>query len=172
MSRRWRKTDETFVLVNWQEDEDKVWAGPLDPISVGQAKSYGGCRCCGRKGVFFKERGVSWRLEERVIVESIPTNEIYCRACLLKESVTYPGPRGRTWTSPHTMLFLVKSNEDLLFQVKLWKSGHKLMEPVVTKYGEVAVLSKRMPDGVDYMLRCPHCNKGIVLAVAPERDSL
>jgi hypothetical protein len=172
VSSRLRKAGETFVYVNWHEDEDRIYGSPVDPISLAQAKTDGLCRCSEQKGVFFKERGVAWRLTDRIEVLSIPSNEIYCKACMLTEPVTYPGPRGRTWTCPRTMLFLVKSNEDLLFQVKLWKSGHKLLETVRTKYGEIAVLSKRMPDGVDYVLRCPHCNKGIVLAVAPERDSL
>jgi hypothetical protein len=70
------------------------------------------------------------------------------------------------------MLILATDAEDLLFQVKLWKSGHKLLTTVRTRYGKAIVLSKRMPDGVDYLLRCPHCNKGIVLAVAPESDPL
>lgn len=170
MGKRAQPADGTFFHVHGYESG--YVAVPMDLISRAEARRDDGCVFCETTtGVFFKERGAAWTLAERIVVDKWVSSSTICSACLISDPipVTYIGPRGREWTSTLTMLILAKDTEDLLFQVKLWKSGHRLLTTVRTKYGEVLVLSKRMPDGVDYVLRCPHCNKGIVLAVAPDR---
>jgi len=165
VSQRKPKADETFFYVFWFEDSGTTFASPVDPISVATAKRCGGCRCSEERGVFFKERGVSWLLSDKIVVDNKPTNETICQACLIKEPVTLTGPRGRMSTTSRSMLFLVKDNQDLLFQVKLWKSGHNLLRVVRTRYGEVAVLSKKGLQVESGLIRCPHCRESIEVTV-------
>jgi|GEM_PF-2993516 hypothetical protein len=161
VNQRKTKTDETFFYVFWFEDSDRAFASPVDPISVATAKRYGGCRCSEETGVCFKERGVSWLLSDRIVVDNKPSNEIHCQACLIKEPITVIGSRGRESRTSRSMLFLVKDNQDLLLQVKPWKSGHKLLRLVRTKYGDVSVLNKKALQVESGLIRCPHCKESI-----------
>ena len=63
------------------------------------------------------------------------------------------------------MGFLVRSNEDLLLQVRLWKSGQKLLKAVKTKQGDIAVFRKKALDVEPAVLTCPHCKQSIELTV-------
>ncbi|MBY0357966.1 MAG: hypothetical protein K2W82_08195 [Candidatus Obscuribacterales bacterium] len=170
VSQRKPKTDETFVYVFWFEDSGMAFASPVDPISVAMAKRCGGCRCSEETGVCFKERGVGWLLSDKIVVDNKPSNEIICQACLIQEPVTVIGPRGRERKTSRSMLFLVKDNQDLLLQVKLWKSGHRLMKVVRTKYGEVTVLNKRALQAEIGLFKCPHCEQPIEVTLK-ERHS-
>lgn len=171
VSQRKPKADETFFYVFWFEDGDIAFASPVDPISVSNAKRCGGCRCSEERTVCFKERGVSWLLSDRIVVDNKPSNEIHCQACLIKEPITVMGPRGRERRTSRSMLFLVKDNQDLLLQVKLWKSGHKLLRLVRTKYGAVPVFRKKAPEVESCLLTCPHCKQSIEVAVR-ERNAI
>jgi len=84
---------------------------------------------------------------------------------MIKEPITFSGPRGRQCKTSWGMLFLVKNNQDLLLQVKLWKSGQKLLRVVRTKYGEVTVFRKKAPEIESCLLTCPHCKQSIEVAV-------
>ncbi|MFN8658147.1 MAG: hypothetical protein U0105_17555 [Candidatus Obscuribacterales bacterium] len=161
VTQRKPKADETFFYVFWFEEDEIAFASPVDPISVATAKKCGGCRCSEERGVCFKERGVSWLLSDKIVVSNRPTAEIICQTCLIQEPITVPGPRGRQWRTHRSMLFLVKDNEDLLLQVKLWKSGHKRLRVARTKYGEVTVLSKRALQVEIGLFKCPHCKHSI-----------
>jgi len=165
VSQRKPKADETFFYVFWFEDSDNAFASPVDPISVSKAKKCGGCRCSEERGVCFKERGVSWLLADKIVVDNKPSNEIICQGCLIKEPITIIGPRGRERTTSRSMLFLVKDNQDLLLQVKLWKSGHKLLRVVSTKYGDVTVLNKRALQAEIGLFKCPHCKQSVEVTV-------
>lgn len=155
------KADETFFYVFWFDDSDTAFATPVDPITVATAKRCGGCRCSEETGVCFKERGVMWLLSNRIVIDDKPSNEIHCQACLIKDPITVIGPRGRESRTSNSMLFLVKDNQDLLLQVKLWQSGQRLLRAVRTKYGEVPVFRKRAPEIENCSLTCPHCKQSI-----------
>jgi len=76
VNQRKSKADETFFYVFWFEDSDTAFASPVDPVSVANAKRCGGCRCSEERGVCFKERGVSWLLSDKIVVDKRPSNEI------------------------------------------------------------------------------------------------
>lgn len=158
--------EKTFFYVFWFDDSDRAFVSAVDPISNAQAKRSGGCRCSGCRGVFFKERGDSWMLSANKVMQWTSSNEIMCHGCMIEEAETLPGPRGRLTRTAHGMLFHVKDKADLLLQLTLWKSGHRGLKIVRTKYGQVAVLNKRVPQAEDYIIPCPHCKRGISLAVA------
>jgi len=165
VSQRKTKAAETFFYVFWFEESDTAFASPVDPISAAEGKRCGGCRCSEDSSLYFKERGISWVLSDRIVVNNRPTNEIICQACSIEEPVTYMAPGGRGPRTCHTMVFLVKDNQDLLLQVKLWKSGQKLLRTVRTKYGEVAVFRKKAPEVEACLLTCPHCKQSIEVTV-------
>jgi len=165
VSQREPKEDETFFYVFLFEDSDIAFASPVDPISVSKAKRIGGCRCSDGRGICFKERGVSWLVTDGIVVDKKPSNEIHCQACLIKERITIKGPRGREDTTSRSMLFLVKDNQDLLLQVKLWKSGQRVLRVVRTRYGEVPVFRKKAPEVESSLLTCPQCKQSIEVTV-------
>ncbi len=155
------KGKERFFCVFWFEDSDVVFAAESEPISVTKARQLGGCDCGGKNGVFLKERGVMWHLTDEIAVSKYPSSQIHCQSCQIQEPITYPGPRGRERRTARHMAFLVHSNEDLLLQVRLWKSGQKLLRTVRTKHGDIAVYRKKALETEPAVLICPHCKQSI-----------
>jgi hypothetical protein len=162
----------TFFFVS-SFDDYGISATPMDPVSAAQAKR---CDDCGeRKGVLFLDRGQWWKLEEK-ITRFASSRCTRCNNCMMEnlEPVYFHKARsGELMNTGRHILMFAKDEADLLLQVKLWNSGQKLIKPVRTKYGEVAVFAKqKSPDWDDYVMRCPHCKKGIALTVAPDNDSV
>jgi hypothetical protein len=164
-SRRQPKQNERFFCVFWFEDSEVVFAAESEPISVAQARQCGGCDCGGKNGVFLKELGVMWHLTDEIAVSKYPSTQIHCQSCQIQEPITYPGPRGREDRSPRHMVFLVRNNEDLLLQVRLWKSGQKFLRTVRTKHGDIAVFRKKPLEVEPALLTCPHCKQSIEVMV-------
>lgn len=106
-----------------------------------------------------------WHLTDGIAVSKYPSTEIHCQSCQIQEPITYPGPRGRQDRSPRHMVFLVRNNEDLLLQVRLWKSGQKLLRTVRTKHGDIAVFRKKALEVEPAVLTCPHCKQSIEVTV-------
>jgi len=60
-----------------------------------------------------------------------------------------------------------KDKTELVWLVKRWKNGQRLMREVRTPYGDVVVFAKEDDEpGEDYLLKCPHCRKSIALTAA------
>lgn len=136
-----------------------------------KARQSGGCGCGGTHGVFLKDRGPMWHLTDGIAVSKYPSTEIHCQSCQIQEPISYPGPRGRQDSSPRHMVFLVRSNEDLLLQVRLWKSGQKLLKTVRTKYGDIAVFRKKALNVEAAVITCPHCKQSIEVTVRERQSS-
>lgn len=149
--------------------QGKEWVRELQAISARRAKKCDSCDATG--GVFFRCCGPDWLLADRLIVEHRGDPITQCWSCWVANDgpAFYINKNGETiQNSYRATIMFAKDRTELVWLVKRWNNGQKLMRKVRTPYGDDVVVFAKEDDvpGEDYLLKCPHCRKSIVLTAA------
>jgi len=153
------------VVSNTNED----WASELEPISASQAKR---CESCGAtRGLFFRQFGPHWIVDKKLSLRHKSHISTQCWSCWVDDDMPAfcVNKKGQTVRPAiRSSVMFAKDKTELAWLVKRWKNGQRLMREVRTPYGEVVVFAKEDDaEGENYIMKCPHCKKGIALTVAP-----
>lgn len=148
--------------------QGKEWAREIQAISARRAKKCDSCEATG--GVFFRDSGPAWLVADRLIVEHRGDPITQCWSCWVANDgpAFYINKKGETVRNSYraTIMF-AKDRTELVWLVKRWNNGQKLMRKVGTPYGDVVVFAvEEDTPGDDYLLKCPHCKKSIALTAA------
>lgn len=159
-------TTHKFYSVVSNTDDD--WATELQPISASQAKRCGSCGAT--KGLFFRECGPNWLVGNKLSVRHGRHIVTQCWSCWIDDDrpAFLINKKGETIRPAiRSTVMFAKDKTELVWLVKRWKNGQRLMREVRTPFGDVVVFAKEDDgDREDYIMKCPHCKKGIELKVA------